>query len=113
VKKRIEYKILLLVFKCLQGTAPEYLSELLKKRENKGTRADDKNLLVIPRFKKVTQGGRCFGRSGPTLWNNLPDSLRLETSFSIFKRRLKTHFFNFLISKLGLGYIFKLFKLFY
>ncbi|CAB4003582.1 Hypothetical predicted protein [Paramuricea clavata] len=54
VKKRIEYKILLLVFKCLQGTAPEYLSELLKKRENKGTRADDKNLLVIPRFKKVT-----------------------------------------------------------
>ncbi|CAB3996351.1 Hypothetical predicted protein [Paramuricea clavata] len=94
VKKRIEYKILLLVFKCLQGTAPEYLSELLKKRENKGTRADDKNLLVIPRFKKVTQGGRCFGRSGPTLWNNLPDSLRLETSFSIFKRRLKTHFFE-------------------
>ena len=94
VKKRIEYKILLLVFKCLQGTAPEYLSELLKKRENKGTRADDKNLLVIPRFKKVTQGGRRFGRSGPTLWNNLPDSLRLETSFSIFKRRLKTHFFE-------------------
>ena len=93
VEKRIEYKIPLLVFKCLQGTAPEYLSELLKKCENKGTRADDKNLLVIPRLKKVTQGGRCFGRSGPTLWNNLPDSLRLETSFSIFKRRLKTHFF--------------------
>ena len=26
VKRRIEYKIVLLVFKCLQGTAPEYLS---------------------------------------------------------------------------------------
>jgi hypothetical protein len=44
------------VFKCLQGTAPEYLSELLKKRENKGTRADDKNLwlsLGLRRLPKV------------------------------------------------------------
>ena len=37
VKRRIEYKIVLLVFKCLRGTAPEYLSELLDRRENKGT----------------------------------------------------------------------------
>ena len=32
VKRRIEYKIVSLVFKCLQGTAPEYLSELLERQ---------------------------------------------------------------------------------
>ena len=31
VKRRIEYKMVLLVFKCHQGSAPEYLSELLKR----------------------------------------------------------------------------------
>ena len=99
VKRRIEYKIVLLVFKCLQGTAPEYLSELLERRGNKGTRADNKNLLVVPRIKKVTQGGRSFRRSAPILWNNLPDSLRLESNFSIFKKHLKTYFFKLSYNK--------------
>ena len=30
VRKRIEFKILLLAYKCLHGTAPSYLRELLK-----------------------------------------------------------------------------------
>ena len=30
VRKRIEFKILLLAYKCLHGTAPSYLSEILK-----------------------------------------------------------------------------------
>lgn len=94
IKMRIEYKILLLVFKCLHGSAPVYLSELLEKRINKGTRADNKNLLVVPRFKNVTLGGRSFSRSSPILWNNLPDSLRLENNFDIFKNHLKTYFFK-------------------
>ena len=94
VKRRIEYKIVLLVFKCLQRTAPEYLSELLERRGNKGTRADNKNLLVVSRIKKVTQGGRSFRRSAPILWSNLPDGLRLESNFSIFKKHLKTYFFK-------------------
>ena len=47
MKKRIEYNILLLVFRYPQGTTPAYLSELLEKRINKSTRADDKNLLVV------------------------------------------------------------------
>ena len=83
---------MLLVFKCLQGTAPEYLSELLERRGNKGTRADNKNLLVVPRIKKVTQGGRSFRRSAAILWSNLPDSLRPESNFSIFKKNM---FLNF------------------
>ena len=53
VKRRIKYKIVLLVFKCLQEAAQEYLSELLERRGNKGTRGDNKNLLVVPRIKRL------------------------------------------------------------
>ena len=94
VKRRKECKIVLLVFKCLQGAAPEYLSELLERHRNKDTTADNKNLLVVARIKKVTHGGRSFRRSAPILWNNLPDSLRLESNFSISKKHLKTYFFK-------------------
>ena len=41
IKKRIEYKILVLTFKCVHNLAPVYLTELLHNRTNKGTRADN------------------------------------------------------------------------
>ena len=66
----------------------------MERRGNNGTRADNKNLLVVPRIKKFAQGGLSFRRSAPILWNNLPDSLRLESNFSIFKKHLKTYFFK-------------------
>ena len=54
-KENEKYKIIvLLLFKCLLGTALEYLSVLLERRKNKGTGADDRNRLVVPKIKKVT-----------------------------------------------------------
>ena len=32
--------------------------------------------------------------AGSTVWNSLPDELRLETSINIFKNKLKTFLFN-------------------
>ena len=37
IRKRIEFKILLLTFKCMQGCAPLYLRELLVKQANTRT----------------------------------------------------------------------------
>ena len=49
IRKRIEFKILLLTFKCMQGCAPLYLRELLVKQANTRTlRSNTKNLLQIP-----------------------------------------------------------------
>ena len=46
VRKRIEFKILLLAYKCLHGTAPSYLRELLKEYVLPRTvRSTSKNLL--------------------------------------------------------------------
>ena len=49
IRKRIDFKILLLTFKCMQGCAPLYLRELLVKQANTRTlRSNTKNLLQIP-----------------------------------------------------------------
>ena len=60
IKKRIEYKILVLTFKCVHNLAPVYLTELLHNRTNKVTRADNKNLLVVPKIKKSPFEGAKF-----------------------------------------------------
>ena len=91
---RVQYKILLLTYKSLKGLSPVYLTELLQPRKNKGTRRDNMNLLVEPRFKYVTYGGRSFSRAAPVLWNRLPQFIRDSADLTVFKTSLKTHLFK-------------------
>jgi len=88
--QRIDYKVLLLSFKSLNGLAPQYLSDLLQRRPDCGTRRDHTNLLVNPRVNRITFGGRAFKKAAPELWNAIPEALRLCTSVDQFKRQLKT-----------------------
>ncbi len=94
VHQRLDYKVLLLTYKSLNNMAPIYLTELLEHRTNKGTRRDNMNLLVEPRFKCKTYGGRAFSRSAPVLWNRLPANVRDCTTLSSFKTSLKTYLFK-------------------
>ena len=95
VRKRIEFKILLLAYKCLHGTAPSYLRELLKEYVPPRTlRSTSKNLLCEPRNNMKTYGDRSFSACAPKLWNQLPDNIRAAGSVAIFKRQLKTHLFK-------------------
>ena len=45
----------------------------------------------LPRCRKQI-GDRSFRVSGPTLWNKLPQSLRMSPSINVFKCNLKTYF---------------------
>jgi len=94
VDKRITYKILLMVFKCLHNLAPSYLSNLIiKYTPNRALRSSSKNLLVVPPSRTKGYGDRAFSVCGPKLWNNLPESLRRETKLEPFKKNLKTYLF--------------------
>ena len=96
IKSRSKFKILLLVYKCLYGLAPSYLSKRLSLKLNPGLRSDDKLVLNVPttKLKTKTYGDRCFSIAGPNLWNQLPSHIRLSKSFDVFKRSLKTHLFK-------------------
>ena len=94
VSSRIDFKILLIVFKCLHDQAPNYLAELLMyyapKRE---LRTRGYNILIVPRTKLKTYGDRAFSIAGPKLWNSLPDEIRCCQTLTSFKTKLKRYLF--------------------
>ena len=97
VKHRIDYKIALLCFKCLNNAAPSYLKDLLDilyvpRRTLRSS--SDTTLLCIPSTNYKHYGNRSFNYQGPKIWNELPCSIRNLTSLNIFKKRLKTYLFN-------------------
>ncbi|KAK2849714.1 hypothetical protein Q7C36_008497 [Tachysurus vachellii] len=95
VKFRIDYKLLLLTYKALNGLAPMYLTSLLTHyNPSRSLRSQNSGLLVAPRISKSTKGGRAFSYLAPKLWNSLPDSVWGSDTLSQFKCRLKTHLFS-------------------
>ncbi|XP_028516270.1 uncharacterized protein LOC114575494 [Exaiptasia diaphana] len=94
IRQRIHYKVLVLTFKSINGSAPSYLEEIVTKRPLKRTRADGNNDLVIPVIKHETFGGRSFAYCGPKLWNSLPKELKNCKDINIFKKLLKTFLFK-------------------
>ncbi|KAI5607411.1 hypothetical protein C0J50_1722, partial [Silurus asotus] len=84
VRFRVEYKVLLFVFKAINDLAPPYLAELSKVYQPARTlRTSGLTALVVS-----------FAVQGPRLWNALPAHIRCVTELSIFKSQLKTHLFR-------------------
>ena len=94
VKCLIEYKILLHVYRCLNGMAPLYLANLLKRQSPGRTRSSEQHLLDIPRTKLASFGDRSFRVVGPRLWNALPIDIKCCGTLSAFRKALKTHIFK-------------------
>lgn len=95
VNQRINYKILLLTYKALNGQAPSYITELLEPyAPTRNLRSSSKNLLKIPPVKLVSYGHRCFSFAAPSLWNSLPDIIRQSSSLPSFKTYTKTNLFK-------------------
>ena len=96
VKFRVDFKIALLVYKALNGSAPSYISALLspKSASKYDLRSDDQNLLQVPATKLKTVGDRAFTSAAPRIWNTLPLEIRQSENISIFKKQLKTFLFK-------------------
>ena len=95
VKQRIDYQILLLTYKALNGLAPAYMRELLISYSPKRIlRSTENHLLTPPRCPLQYFGKRSFAAAAPTLWNNLPLIIKQAPSVDIFNSRFKTHLFQ-------------------
>lgn len=95
IQYRIDYKILVLVYKCLHELAPAYLSDLIKvRRTERSLRNNNIPSLIVPKKECVTYGENSFSFAGPFLWNLLPIDCKSSGSLNVFKRRLKTHIFR-------------------
>lgn len=94
IKHRIDFKMLMFVFKCQTGSAPEYLQSLIKPyKPARDLRSAECNFLQDQPARLKSYGERSFAAAAPVLWNNLPDSIRHSTSLESFKKNLKTHLY--------------------
>ena len=97
INARIQFKILMIVWKALHGQAPAYLINLLQKKNNQNLylRSNDQLLLKPPDLSTSNKyGDRAFSVVGPKLWNQLPLNIRNINTLECFKSNLKTHLFK-------------------
>ena len=96
IDSRMQYKLYSLCYNCLNSTAPDYLTELL--RIHKPTRqlrsSSDTSILCVPTVRTHSLGQRSFSYAAPTVWNTLPYKIRSSNTISSFKSSLKTDLFQ-------------------
>ena len=94
IEEQIEYKVAVLVYKCVTKTAPTYLQELVISEH--GGRLRSTNELKLPvSISKLSQvHDSSFRSMGPRIWNSLPFSLKTANDIEYFKSGLKTYLFT-------------------
>ena len=93
---RVQFKLLLFVYKSLHNQSPSYIKDLLslKPAANYALRSSAQSLLFVPKVNCSTLGDRAFAHAAPVLWNSLPLTIRTSSSLAIFKKQLKTFLFK-------------------
>ena len=95
IKFRIEFKMLVIIFKSIHGLSPVYISNLIsmKPQSNYCLRSNNELLLAPNVIKtKKTLGDRAFAAAAPKLFNGLPREIRSTTNLNHFKIPIKTFF---------------------
>ena len=96
VTEKVLFNDLGLVFKRVNGLAPDYLGKYFIKRSavrNKNRMGC--NNFVVPRYR-VSMGQRAFYFRGPKEWNGhgLPDNIKNTKDIDSFKRRVFHRIFH-------------------
>jgi exonuclease III len=98
IPDRIEFRLAVLVFRCLRGTAPAYLANELHRvtdiETRRRLRSSSTAALVVPQARHSTIGDRAFPIAAARVWNSLPPSVTEAPSLAVFKQRLKTELFS-------------------
>jgi hypothetical protein len=94
VRERITFKIAIMMYRCVHGTAPSYLIDLLKFRENPRGLRSTTHRQIQPVLMSNTQAcNGAFQSCGPIVWNSLPIDLIVIVNEVDFAKKLKTHLF--------------------
>ena len=98
VKRRIDYKVLCIIYSCVNNCAPEYLRDSIPVyNPPRNLRSSSKLQLTLPSVDDTNKskfGGRAFQNCAPLLWNNLPEHLKRAKNIPSFRKLLKTHLFS-------------------
>ena len=99
VRQRVNFKLLVYIYQCLNGSSPRYLSSDIVLRNTQSSSNHylcsqaDHTRLHIPKTHRST-GDKAFCVIEPHLWNMLPITTREAVSLTVFKKLLKTYIFS-------------------
>ena len=98
VSQCILYRIAVLVWRCLAGCVPSYLTDLCRPvsdlASRQALRFSARGELLVPRARSALKQRRAFSVIGRSAWNELPLTLRWlpRNNVSSFCKLLKTFF---------------------
>jgi len=97
IPERVLFRLALLVYRCLHGSAPGYLASDLQRVSHlnacRRLRSSTTSALVAPRTVRFTIGDHTYPATAASVWNSLPESARSSPSLQVFRSRLKTELF--------------------
>ena len=97
-KQRIEFKLAVLVFKCVHGSAPPYLADELSRPADSQARcrlrSASSHILVVRRTRLTTVGDRSFPVAASRIWINLPQHAISSPSLPSLQESSQTHLFS-------------------
>ena len=102
VEHRSVFKTATLVYKFLHTGFPKYFAPYISSYSSSySTRRSQSggNFLVVPKFqpsvdKSIKQFGYSFAFDAPTVWNALPEEIRVSPSLASFRKCLKTYLYT-------------------
>ncbi len=102
---RVDFKVLLLVYKSLKGLGPKYIADMLTEyKPNRPLRSLGSSQLEIPRVQ-TKQGESAFSYYAARSWNQLPEEIRCAKTLATFKSSRKTHLFSCAFVEWALCYV--------
>jgi len=98
---RIDFKVLLLVYKSFNGLGPQYIAYMhTEYKLNRSLRSLGLNQPEIPRVHSK-HGESAFSYYASRSWNRLPGEIRCTPTIVTFKSSLKTHLFRYAFTELA------------
>jgi len=94
----IAFKQAVLLYKCLHGSIPAYLTDELCQvadvEARQQLRSSSSSSLIVSCIQLPTVGDRAFPVATARVWNSLPDLVTSAPSIAVFQSWLKTHLSN-------------------
>ena len=87
IEDRIRFKVLCMVYRCVNKQGPQFLNEMFKMKETTQTlRSNNQNYLDILVTKCKLYGDRVFSVLGVRIWNMLPLDIRNQPTLLGFRK---------------------------
>ena len=94
VNKRIHQCINAITFKFVKSVFPHYLNEVYEYAAQCRTESRSNFVKLKVPFRKTNMEQNGLSYTGPSLWNNLPGSLKKPTDLNTFKHNLKNKYLD-------------------